>query len=232
MRELKDVRFNIEKWNLIRNEKFSIRYLSSGNGFLISVEDFRNWEPLNPEFINCYLAIDENEDFKIYLVDNISDENQKYQLDENLFEKDFQEYFNEPLFDFKGTINSSLTPTKADHRIATWVLCANAWVNHKQSLRQNKLSVESGEMVQVFTLPFEDLKELFSDENLESLKATFALKFEETETQSSYEIEIILAKTEFQSRSLTEVSLVRETFADMSKGYPPSKTANNQFNLL
>lgn len=87
-------------------------------------------------------------------------------------------------------------------------------------------------MVQVFTIPFSDLRELFSDKNLASLKAIFALKFKETEALSSYEIEIILAKTEFQSKSLSEVSLVKETFADMSKGYPPSKTATNQFNLL
>jgi TolA-binding protein len=35
-----------------------------------------------------------------------------------------------------------------------------------------------------------------------------------------------------QSYKLSEVSLVKETFADMSKAYPPSKTATNQFNLL
>ena len=232
MEDLKMIRENISKWNSIRNEKNAISYLSSGSGFLITAEDFENWDLLAPEFINCYLAVNGNNDFKIYLVDNLTDQEQDYKLNENIFEKNFQEYFDESFLNQKGTINSNLTPIEADSRIATWVLCANAWVNHKQALRQEEVTAESGEMVQVFTLPFSDLRELFSDENLASLKATFALKFEETEALSSYEIEIILAKTEFQSKSLAEVSLVKETFADMSKGYPPSKTVINQFNLL
>ncbi|MEO2059750.1 MAG: hypothetical protein ABGW76_06690 [Mesonia sp.] len=232
METLDLVKENINRWNLTRNNKNAISYLTSGSGFLITAEDFKNWSHLDPEFINCYLAIDKMNNFKIYLADNITDENQEYLLGKNLFEKGFQEYFDESFLNQKGTINSNLTPTEADSRIATWVLCANAWVNHKEALRQDERSAESGEMVPVFTIPFSDLRELFSDKNLASLKATFALKFEETEAQSSYEIEIILAKTEFQSKSLSEVSLVKETFADMSKGYPPSKTATNQFNLL
>ena len=112
METLDLVKENIKRWNLTRNNKNAISYLTSGSGFLITAEDFKNWSPLDPEFINCYLAIDEKNNFKIYLADNITDKNQEYLLGKNLFEKDFQEYFDESFLNQKGTINSNLTIVK------------------------------------------------------------------------------------------------------------------------
>lgn len=232
MSNLTTIKGNIQRWAEIRNEKAAINFLTSGNGFLISDKDFEHWEPHNPETINCYLGVDENKKLKIYLVDNITDEQQEYELGVNLFEKKFQEYFEELPMTPRGIIHSSLEPTEADSRITNWVLCANAWFNHKQSLRQEEETLQQGEMVQVFTIPFSDLQELFVNQNLEALKATFGLKYYETEVIEGYDIEVILAKTEFNNDPEAGVSLVKESFADLSVPYPPGSTINKGFNLL
>jgi len=228
---VKDIQRNIESWNNLRNTKTAISYLTSGNGFLITEREFGRWEENNPEQLHCYLGVDADNHLNIYLVDNVTDERQNYVVGENLIIKDFIPYFNElPISN--SEVQSSLKPTIADSRITTWLLCSNNWVNHKQVMRQDKTTVALGEMVQVFTLPFSDLKDLFADENIESLKATFALKYYETDALKGYEIEIILAKTAFNTTSLTEVSLVKETFADKTSPYPPFPFESNQFNLL
>ncbi|MBW2961906.1 hypothetical protein [Mesonia aestuariivivens] len=231
MDKLDVIKANIQRWNTIRNSEKSINYLTSGCGFSISLKDFNNWNYHKPEFINCYLAIDEKDKFQLFLVDNLSDQKQNYS-DGNLIVKDFEKFFPQNPKSNGHLINASLTTNEGDQRITTWTLCAKDWVAHKQALRNNKQTITQGEMVQVFTIPFSDLKDLFSDKSTESLKATFALKPFESEEIKSYELEIILAKTEIENKSLTEVSLVRETFADMSIGYPPNKISKNKFNLL
>ena len=238
MSNLTTIKENIQKWNLNRNGKNAIKFLNSGNGFSISKSDFNFWYGIKPapSNINCYLAVNEEDKFIIYLVDNVTDENEKYKTtgkDKNVFEKRFEEYFdNLPANPRPFLLKSNLPPSEADSRITNWVLCSNAWVCHKESLRQEKESVEQGEMVQIFTIPFSDLQDLFINRNFEALKATFALKYYETEVVQGYDMEVILAKTDFNNDPKAGVSLVKESFADMSTGYPPYPIFAGRFNLL
>ena len=234
MNDLTTIKENIQNWNLNRNGKNAIKFLNSGNGFLISENDFKNWSEIKttPNNINCYLAINKNNDFVIYLVDDITDSSGNYTVGVNLFEKRFEEYFDNLPGLSNSLLKSTLPPSEADSRITNWVLCSNAWICHKQSLRQEKESVEQGEMVQVFTIPFLDLKDLFINKKFENLKATFALKYYETKEVQGYDMEVILAKTDFNNDPEAGVSLVKESFADMSEPYPPNSMFKRNFNLL
>ncbi|MAN27701.1 MULTISPECIES: hypothetical protein [Mesonia] len=234
MSDLTTIKENIQNWNLNRNGKNAIKFLNSGNGFLISENDFKNWSEIKPtpNNINCYLAINKNNDFVIYLVDDITDSSGNYTVGVNLFEKRFEEYFDNLPGLSNSLLKSTLPPSEADSRITNWVLCSNAWICHKQSLRQEKESVEQGEMVQVFTIPFLDLKDLFINKKFENLKATFALKYYETKEVQGYDMEVILAKTDFNNDPEAGVSLVKESFADTSHPHPPYSLTPNKFNLL
>ncbi len=230
MLNIEIIKENIQNWTDARNQTSAINFLTSGNGFVITLHDYNNWEEIQPDTINCYLAINEDNKLVVYLVDNITDEEENYSIGENLFEKNFEEYFDNLPDNTSSPLRTNLPPSEADSRITNWVLCSNSWFKHKEKLREE--AIPAGQMVQLFTIPFSDLHELFVVRNFEALKATFALKYYENEVIEGYDIEVILAKTEFNNDPEAGISLVKESFADLSTGYPPANMAGKFFNLL
>lgn len=147
-----------------------------------------------------------------------------------MFRKDFLNYFEKSLLKNNG-ITHPLDPTIAESRIATWTLCAGSWFELKKEKRK-KPPGDLGEMVQVFTIPFEDLSYLFKDERVQSLKIVLALKLYDAPI-SGYDLELILAKTEFElDAKKATAELYKQTYANTTMPFPPMPFGKNKFNLL
>lgn len=226
---LKTIKGNIERWNAVRNQESACTLLTAGKGFSLTRAEFEHWFKTNPTTIHCYLGV-ASEAVEFYMVDNLTDEQQQYKLGENLFCKEFLNYFEKNLQKNDAFIQV-LDPTIAESRITNWTLCAGSWFELKKEMRE-KPSGNLGEMVRVFAIPFKDLIILFEDERVQSIKFILALELYDAPI-SGYDLELILAKTELElDTKKATAEVYKKTYADTTKPFPPMPFGRNQFNLL
>lgn len=226
---LRNIKENIERWNTVRNQDSALALLTAGKGFSLTTNEFKQWSRNNPEKIHCYLGLNANA-LEFYLVDNLSDEQERYTVGENLFSKYFLNHFEKSLRK-NDACRQLLEPSIAESRITNWTLCAGSWFELKKEKRNNQEG-HLGEMVRVFTIPFEDLTVLFEDERVQAIKLILALELYDAPILG-YDLELILAKSEFElDAKEATCQFYKQIYANTTSPFPPYSMGNNEFNLL
>lgn len=185
-------------WNEVRNNKVAtLNYFEQGNCFIINNEDFATWDLIlkdteNPS-IHAYLGLNtlENQaDFSLALfcVDSKTDSlsvNEKNKLAYLASLKTFPylEGLNNEItfYNVKPTNDFTLGAMRKSMR---WNLCKSTWINNLQT----------NGVVQVFDIPFADLKSLFNKSGVHNVVLVFALKKPETliDIDAPYIIDLIM----------------------------------------
>ncbi len=217
------IKTNINTWNEVRNTNIALNFLTSGNGFPIEFEDYQHWKNNNPTTLHCYFGVDEFE-LKFYLVDDVTDKNQSYEVGKTLVVKEFTRSFttlavknNQEFKPITLSGSDEISKAEAEERILNWILGSKSWFIDQQN--KNKSSI-----LRLITIPFEDLDALFNSAT-ETALAIMALKnFEEV----GYNIELILTH-EIQPEK--DKTVLMESFYDVSQPRPPF-TITSGFNLL
>ncbi|SHJ62702.1 hypothetical protein [Aquimarina spongiae] len=223
------IKANINTWNEIRNTSIALNFLTSGYGFTVSFEDYQNWSTNNPTTLNCYFGVDEFE-LKFYIVDNVTDQNQSYQIGINLLEKEFTRSFNTTATKtntaFKRvalSCNDQISKSEAEQRILNWMLGAKNWFKDQQQ------AIKSGSsgLLRLMTIPFEDLSTLFGS----SQENVFVLTALNNFDIFGYNLEFILTREIELNEGETQKSGDNELFMDVSQPHPPFSLSSD-FNLL
>ncbi len=223
------IKGNINTWNEVRNTNMALNFLTSGYGFVIELEDYQNWKKNSPDSIHCYFGVSEFE-LKFYLVDNVTDKNQSYELGVNLFEKEFTRSFNtagvKTTEDFKPVTIScidQISKTEAEQRILNWMLGSKNWF--KDQMQKNKIG--KSELLRLITIPFEDVETLFTNSD----QTVFAITALKNFNIYGYNLEFILTRELELGGTKTSDTSVTELFMDVSQPHPPF-TMSSGFNLL
>ena len=223
------IKANINTWDEIRNTSISLNFLTSGYGFTISYEDYQNWSVTKPTALNCYFGVDEFE-LKFYIVDNVTDQNQSYQLGVNLLEKEFTRSFNTaatktdaPFTPVTLANNDQITKSEAEQRLLNWMLGAKNWFKDQQKA----IKIGSPGILRLMTIPFKDVSTLFSSSQENVFALTALKKFE----VFGYNIEFILTREMELNEGQPPKSGDNELFMDVTQPHPPFSLSSD-FNLL
>ncbi|WP_109302500.1 hypothetical protein [Aquimarina sp. AU474] len=224
------IKANINTWNELRNTNIALNFLTSGYGFAIEHEDYINWKKNSPDSIHCYFGVDEFE-LKFYVIDNVSDTNQSYELGVNLFEKEFTRSFNtagvKTTKEFKPlaiSCSDQICKSDAEQRILNWMLGSKNWF--KDQVQKNKSG--NGELLRLITVPFEDVETLFTNSDQTVFVMTALKKFD----VYGYNLEFILTRELELSSTRTQDPSGTELFMDVSQPHPPFSIIDQGFNLL
>lgn len=234
---LQSIRSNITAWDGLRNNKVAISFLTSGFGFCIKKSDFQSWLDLkpntNPSFIHCYLGINGLE-LEFYLVDDVSDTAEQYLLGQSLFVKEFVRRIDPNSLppgqaeSFKPIkfANNGIGVDQAEDRVMRWILSSQFWFQDQME----KVANNNGDgVLQVITIPFQDLQSLFQDSDSD-VYAMFAMKdYNDPNHNYGYNLELILAHV-VDVDSPIPVNV--RAFQDVTQPHPPFSLATAAFNLL
>ena len=232
---IQTIKSNIQAWDEVRNTNLALPFLTSGYGICLKYQDYQNWKANSPQSIHCYLGINELE-LEFYMVDNVTDNQESYQVGNNLLIKPFIRRINPNSLPPGSTgfspihfVNNGISSQEAETRVMQWILSSQSWFQDQR----NKLNSSNPGLgiVQVFTIPFSDLEELFDNNsnsnNQLDVYAMMALK--DYGGNHDYNLELILAHVEqFNNPTPSNVKV----FQDVTQPHPPFSLAGSGFKLL
>lgn len=223
--EIDKIRLSIDYWNQIRSTDVALSFLTSGYGFTLEYEDFKNWETQNPENLHCYLGIrDLNLEF--YLVDDVTDRKQNYVMGKTLVRKDFIRSLATGPSTASDTVGN-MPEQEADKRIVSWILSSKSWF---ESQKKQRKKPGHGELLRLITLPFADLKKLMNTGDRTELIAILALKNFQTAEYNGYNVELILTRTQILTGQ-DQYTFSYQAYEDVSQPRPPF-SVDGSYNLL
>ncbi|WP_338791994.1 hypothetical protein [Bernardetia sp. MNP-M8] len=175
------VKLAIAKWGQINNTTLGLDYLTSGTGFEISREEYNKWLQIQKDTqktidsIHVYLGI-WGMQFVFFLVDSVSDENENYEIGENLFMKSFVPSldFSPPSDDIVSIPSVELPEAEAMKRSLRWQLYSKLWFKNSQT-QYASMPTANG-ILKAMTVPFVDLSNIFDNTKSEQLYSFFGIQ--------------------------------------------------------
>ncbi|WP_375560885.1 hypothetical protein ACE193_24835 [Bernardetia sp. OM2101] len=225
------VKLAIAKWGQINNTALGLDYLTSGTGFEISREEYNKWLQVQKynqkpiDSIHVYLGI-WGMQFVFILVDSISDENENYKIDENLFIKSFVPNLDisSPVNDIVAIPSIELPEDEAMKRSLRWQLYSKYWFKNNQTeFVVTDTPVPHG-ILRAMTVPFIDLSHIFDNTKAEHLYSFFGIQ-EDQEYGNIIELILCDNPTPVDGKLVTP-----KFFMDVTKPVPPFSPSG--YNLL
>lgn len=237
--DLNIIKQSIRKWNQVRKTELGLTFLTSGFGLEVSKAEYDKWvESIKDggsiKFIHLYIGILEFETV-FYLVDDITDRNEDYKINENLFIKNFTKQNIEKKGQkpekglVKKTSKFTITDIKAAERAFRWFFFSNDWSSRKiKTLPTETGNNVDDSMVRVFTIPFSDFEKILKNAD-EKVKAFLFFGLRKMIIKGGYseerdEIEVLLCSEKgFNQESTSE---------DLTTPIPPYSAQGKNLNLL
>ena len=256
---IQKIKESIIKWDQVRNTDIGLNFLTSGLGFSITRKEYDRWLEIDTHTpikdIHLYIGVVEFE-MVFYIVDSASDklgnrEPQYYNIGNNLFIKEVTKNITSSIN--TSPINNLSFPEKCDQsqypfrisekevmkRLFKWYLNGTAWFDADRT--KNQVAAINGEqyggIVKCMSIPFCDLKYLFSNYDQDFVFAFFALRDEKPSpihnSESPVElIELILCAGKMSAGPGNASQVTLEYFADVTRPSPPfTATGFNLFNV-
>lgn len=235
---ISDIKNYIGVWDTVRNSPKGLELLRSGFAFTITKDDYSNWQEMEPkpDIIHVYLALNASSQLMFCLVDNITDakggkDEGAYKLGVNVFLKNFNNSLinsepngNEKIPDVVFSANSGVSEGAVLRKIMTWYLYGQQWFEAQKSITNlnNDTPVSEAGVVRVFSVPFSDLRSVFSktvDSNITEAFVFFGIHQEiDPETGLKNYIELVLCN---HILDISKTQSILEVFEDVSKPKPP-----------
>ena len=227
--QISQIKAAIAKWGEINDTVLGLDFLTSGIGFTITREEYKEWESLESSYneeinsIHLYLGIWGTK-FIFFLVDSLSDQRSEYESGKNLFVKDFCPSIStdsEAVFPSVPTVE--LSENDAMKRFLRWALYSTDWFKKNQT----KFPTDSPQgILKGMIIPFSDLKQIFNvNTRIDSLFCFFGIR---EDNQYGNVIELILC--EQLASNETNKLFTPKLFMDVTKPVPPfSPTGFNLF---
>ncbi|GLB48573.1 hypothetical protein [Neptunitalea lumnitzerae] len=210
---LEDIKQHISQWNEVRTTNQALPLLTQGISFSITEDQFLIWEALQPETLNCYLAVEDSKIF-FYITDSVTDKNESYTPGTNLIKKNlFREVSEETPIALSLIENAvdEISATEAKTRILNWVLFAESWFT--------EIKDKATEIPRAISIPFVDLKEAFS-KDVTNVTIILALNKYNEEAYKGYNMDlIVVSNSPFNTVDDTNQSFI--AFYDVCRPKPP-----------
>ncbi|UTW64083.1 hypothetical protein KFE98_08075 [bacterium SCSIO 12741] len=247
---IQTIKDNIQQWNEIRNTLVGFNFLTSGYGVEIEMDDFNRWEAIRTaagialgDFnIHLYIGIDDL-GIKFYLTDSHTDAAQSYVEGHNLITKsyargdDAQTANNFPISANKlRPLKGSQVPIETAFESAfSWFLYSDNWFQQKQHEAQTAQDVDQAGVVRVFTVPFDDITDIFQTANVSKAFLFYGIK-NYTDAQGAVlypnEIEMLLCNIEDAQAYQSGQPVTTYIVQDLTTPSPPFSTIQQPFNLF
>ncbi|QMU64080.1 MAG: hypothetical protein GKR88_07105 [Flavobacteriaceae bacterium] len=254
---IKEIKDSIQQWNEVRMTSLGLNFLTSGSGLEIRRSEFEAWKDIQNEHnididdieVHMYIGIVEFE-ITFYLVDSYSDKYQDYEVNKNLFVKEYTK--STFLGDLeKGAVqipplefvtykrNETIEDEEKEREKAingafTWLLYSDTWFKNKQ--KEVKLAGGTDETgpVRVFKIPFVDFVDIFNDPETQKAFLFFGIRnYEDKDKKPLYrnEIELLLcSKQKLKEDTDTPIKIL--IFRDVTSPCPPFSMDGENFNLI